>query len=131
MFLRFLIISVLRFITNILVIYVLYSFLLPSQMGETARLILTWLVLFITAFVFATWALAKKIPTRQQVLMLIAIWLAVSVSIFLIYGIFRSPRGAKVLIAPEILFQFVLEIGAILLAAFILKRRALKSELGE
>jgi hypothetical protein len=86
--------------------------------------------MFVLAFVFAMLAFGKRAPKRKDTLMLIAIWMLVTVCGFLLYGLVLSPRGVKAAVAPEILVQFVLEVLAIYLAAFRLRRQSVESILG-
>lgn len=130
MFLRFLIVSFIKFVASMLAIYILYSYVIPSSFSGVLAFIPTWLVMFVLAFVFALLAFGKKAPKRQDMLMLIAIWMTVTICGFLLYGLLLSPRGVRASVAPEILVQFVLEVLAIYLAAFRLRRQSVESILG-
>lgn len=110
---------------------VLYRFLIPVNASVVVVTGSAWLLAFILAFVFAVWCLGGKVPERRSVFLLISIWLAVNVSGYALYGILFSFRGAAAIVAPEILVQWVLEIAAIYLAVYRLKRRSVAAILGE
>ncbi|MBI4138950.1 hypothetical protein HY479_02255 [Candidatus Uhrbacteria bacterium] len=131
MILRYLGISFLKFTADILVILVLYTLVLPETFPPLALSALTWVVMFTVAFVFASWAVAKRIPVRQDMLALVAVWLTVTVGGYLIYGILLSSRGPWAAVSPELLIQYAVELVAIFFAVWRRKRRHAESNLGE
>lgn len=131
MWLKYLIISFLRFLAGFIGLIMLYRFVIP--IGSSVILVTgaAWLLAFLLAFIFAVWGLGDKAPDRQVVFLFIGIWLAVNVSGHALYGIFLSSRGISAIVAPEILAQWILEVAAIYLAVYRLKRRSVAAILGE
>ncbi|MBU0540094.1 hypothetical protein KKF59_02705 [Patescibacteria group bacterium] len=131
MWFRYLIISFLRFLAGFVGIVVLYRYLIP--VGASVVLVTgsAWLLAFILAFVFAVWCLGGKVPEKRSMFLLFGIWLAVNVSGYALYGMLFSTKGAAAIVAPEMLVQWALEIAAIYLAVYRLKRRSVAAILGE
>ncbi|MBU1348822.1 hypothetical protein KJ781_02020 [Patescibacteria group bacterium] len=130
MWFRFLLISFLKFIATMAAIVMLVK-MLPDATPSAVIIIVSWALALIFAFLFASWAFGTRLPIRKDVLSLVTIWSLVYVTGFLMYGILLSVRGPRVLISMEILVQLALEIGAILFAAYSIRRRRFAAVLGE
>ncbi|MEK7655806.1 MAG: hypothetical protein AAB386_03960 [Patescibacteria group bacterium] len=123
MLLRALGISILKLTADFLAIMLLFSYVIPSSFGGIVLSIITWCVTFFIAFVFASWAFSKRSPSRRNVLTLIAVWLTVTVGGFAVFGMRFSLQGLWAVVSTELLVQYVLEILAILFAAYRHKSR--------
>lgn len=130
MWFRFLVISFLKWVTMFGAILALAS-LLPDVLSGWPLMILTWIMAFILAFLFATWAFSKRMPDRRDTLLLIAIWSLIFFTGFFVYGLIFSVRGAMVMFSIELLIQLALEIIAIFFASYSIRRRRIASLLGE
>jgi len=130
MWFRFLVISLLKWVAVFAAIAVLSS-VAPSVLHGWILSIVVWIVAFILAFVFATWAFAKRMPVRNDTLLLVALWIFVYISMFFAYGVLLSTQGAYFVVSREILIQLVVEIVAVLYASYSSRRRRIASVLGE
>lgn len=130
MWFRFLVVSFLKFLATLVAIVVLGK-ILPERTPSALMIAASWTVAFILAFVFASWAFGKRLPERNDRLLLAGIWTLVYLSGFLTYGILMSVRGPRVVVSMEILIQLALELGAIALAAYSARRRRFAAVLGE
>lgn len=131
MLFRFLALSVLKWLANFAAAFILLGFVLPNQFTGLELDIPVWIVSTLIAFMFATWAVSKKMPSNRDTFMLLAIWTIVSITGFLIYGMVYSNYGPWAVVSPEILIQLVLESVAVYLACYRVRRMRIKSVLGE
>ena len=74
-------------------------------------------------FRFRNMVFAKRSPSRRNVLILIAVWFTVTVGGFAVFGMRFSLQGLWAVASTELLVQYVLEILAILFAAYRHKSR--------
>jgi len=130
MWFRFLVISFLKWVVVFASIAVL-SHVAPTVINGWVLSVAVWIVAFILAFVFATWAFSKRLPVRKDTLLLVGIWIFIYFMGFFTYGILLSTNGIRLMVAPEILTQLAIEIVAVLFAAYSSKRRRIASVLGE
>ncbi|MBU1032745.1 MAG: hypothetical protein ABII13_04700 [Patescibacteria group bacterium] len=116
--LRFLGITFIKFIVTTFGLFTLYALILPDVIPGWGINIITWIITFALAYLFAYWAVFNIKPNRKDTLLLVFIWLLVTVTGFLLYGILYSVQGPWLLVRPEILVQLVLEVLAILMVAY-------------
>jgi len=128
---RYALISFLKFVVTFYGLFSLYSYILPEWVVGNLLSAITWIAVFIISFLFATWAFHPGSPTDRDITKLVIVWLSVTIVLLLGFGIFFTFRGARILFEGEILIQLVIEVVAIILAGILLRRRALKQELGE
>lgn len=131
MWFRFLTISLLKLLVSVIGLFLLLAYLLPESLTGWPVIGISWLWSAIIAYFFAHWAFSKRNPTRQDVLMLTAFWLIVTVTAWLLYGITNSLRGPWIVVAPEFLVQLALEIFMLLFAAYRIRRQTFHRVLGE
>ncbi|MFH1078280.1 MAG: hypothetical protein V1745_03315 [Patescibacteria group bacterium] len=130
MWFRFFLISFFKFLASMATIVVVIK-ILPDATPSVVILLLSWTIAFILAFVFASWALGTRLPIRKDIIMLVTIWLAIFATGFLTYGILLSVRGPRIIVSYEILVQLALEMGAMFLAVYSIRRRRFAAVLGE
>ncbi|MFA5936155.1 MAG: hypothetical protein WC787_04885 [Patescibacteria group bacterium] len=131
MWLRYLVISFLNLVMGLLTLVILLAYILPTDSPSLLLQAVGWMIGFAFAFIFSHWAFSKKIPDRKDALMLVVFHIAFFLLIYALYGILISDRGVGVIVSLELVIQLVLEVIAILLAAYHLRRRKLQSMLGE
>lgn len=103
----------------------------PSNLGDVLPILFVWVVVFIVSFLFSLWLMSEKAPTKKQLGTLLAIWLAVTLTCFLAYGLRISFLGIRSILSIQIIGQIIVELVAVLVTASRLRRRSLKNELGE
>ncbi len=131
MWFRFFVISVLNFVASVAAILASVLYILPSTTPLLLLSAVNWLLAFLITCLFCRWAFSQRLPTRQDALLLVIVHLVIFVTGYLTYGIFMSDRGPWVIVAPEVLIQFGCEIAAIMLVAYHVRRRRLRTVLGE
>lgn len=112
-------------------ILLMLMFVVPDWLSSLLTAISVWTIGFLVAFLFAQWAFAKRMPTKGDVILLASLHLFVAVLFYAIYGIFVSENGVLILFTPDFSIEIILEILAILLSAYRIKRLRMKSVLGE
>ncbi len=131
MWFRFVTIISLKWSANILAVILLSTHVIPSAWSGYVRAIPLWFVSFVVAWIFSEWALRRVQPGRQEVALLLILWLMLSLSYQLLYGYISLGNVYSVINSLEMYIQFVLEICAVLLAAYAVRRRKVLSALGE
>ncbi len=131
MWLRFAAISSLKWIANILAIILLSTYVIPGSWSGYVRAIPLWFLSFVVAFVFAEWALYWVHPGRLEIIRLLSAWLVLSLSYQVLYGYISLGNVYSVIYSFDIYAQFILEVCAVLLAAYALRRHKILSLLDE
>lgn len=131
LFLRYLGISLLTQLALWISFVMLLRFILPDKTPVLIMSFGIWITAFIISLFFASWAFSSKLPGWRDSLALLLMRLLLSMSFWLSYGLIISVRGPWVLISPEILIQIAVECLAIPLAAYRIRRRKIRSALGE
>lgn len=131
MWLRYLGISFLNQVAQWTAFVITLRFILPDKTPLFLLNISMWALALLLSLFFAAWAFSGKLPTRLDALMLLVMRLLLAVTFWLAYGIFVSVRGPWAVVTPEILVQLGLEAAGVLIAAYIIRRRKIRSVLGE
>lgn len=127
---RYAFISFVKFTVALFGLFSVYVYLLPDWVSGNVLVGITWLAVFLIAFLFAEWAFHPAAPMNKDIVLLVVVWFSVTITMMLGYGILFSPRGPAIVATWEILGQFVFELAAILLAGYATRRRKLKQYLG-
>lgn len=106
-------------------------FVLPDSLPTFLLTGLVWMTFFILTLVFSTWAFSNGLPSRRDSFALAGIHLIVIIIMYFALGLFMFDQGPGIIFESELLFQFGLQITAIFLAAYRIRRQKLKSVLGE
>lgn len=130
MWLRYLGFSFLKWLVNLFVLSLLF-YALPHTWGGFILAVPAWIVSFIIAFAFAELAFGKELPGKRETVSLLVVWMLVSFTMQLLYSWFFLGTVAPVIISIDTYVQYVLEILAIVMAAYITRRRRIRFELGE
>ena len=131
MWFRFLWVSLVGWVLNLLLVLLVLRFLLPQTLPGLVLAILPWLISFIVAFIAGDWAFSSVIPGRQETVMFSIIWLVIGFTLFLVYGSFFLGDIRYITNSPDMYVTFVTEILGICLASFVTRRRKIKETLGE
>jgi hypothetical protein len=131
MWLRYLIVSFFKWLVNLFAVSLLFMYVLPSTWGGYALSFPAWIVSFIVAFACAELAFGKELPGKRETLRLLAVWMVVSLTLQILYAWFFFGTVSPVVRSLDVYVQYVLEIFAIVLAAYLTRRRKIKWELGE
>lgn len=131
MWFRFLVLSFLNVVAVAASVIVIAGFVFPSSWPAWMLMICIWIVAFLMAFFFANWALSTRLPNGQDTLHLVAMHLFAFVTLYLAYGTFISDRGPWVIASPELLAQLAIEIAAVFLSSYRMRRQKIKAVLGE
>lgn len=131
MWFRFLAISALNFAVTLASIFGLVLYILPEKTPLVLLNFANWVLAFLVTSLFSRWAFSKRLPTHQDSVLLVVFHLIVYLTGYLTYGLLLSDRGPLVVVSPEIVVQLVCEVAAIIVAAYHIRRRRLRSVLGE
>lgn len=123
--------SFLKFFATFYALFAVYQYVLPDWVAGNLLSVVTWFFMFLMCYGFATWALHPYAPSDRDMATLAIVWLAVTVLLLLWYGMFLSFRGSGILVEREIVIQLIVEIAAIILAGFMMRRRRLKRQFAE
>jgi hypothetical protein len=130
MTLRFLGISIAKWITLTAVLFGLMAYLIPQASGWLA-LAPMGLVTFAVAFGFAEWAFRADLPDRKMAFTLAGIWLMTSIVLQFFLEIWLFGRVWFLRYGLDIYGMYALELAAIFLAAFLTRRRRVMAVAGE
>lgn len=120
----------LKWVVVFLIIGFLYG-ALPKIMGDLGPTIFTWIVAFILSFLAAIFLFSNTAPSKKQLTMAVAVWVLVTLTCQLAYGLGLSSLGLRSITSLQTIGQLIAEVVALLLASATLRRRSLKNELGE
>ena len=129
MWLRFISISALKWVVMNCVIVLVSLYLIPRTWHGYAIIIPMWLITFACAFGFATWALSKRLPSWRDLGWLVVIWLVVSLILQNVYEQLLFGYALWFLRSLDLLLGFVIEILAIVLAFYFVRRNKIKASL--
>lgn len=131
MWFRFLGISMLNTGVTAVATILLAAFILPAATPTIVLSLIIWVCAFLSAFLCSELAFSKRLPDRNDIILLVGIHLVVFLTFYTTYGIFLSDKGPWFVVAPEIVAQLVLEGIAICVAGYRMRRQRLRSVLGE
>lgn len=129
--LRFVWIALLHWITNLALVMAVLRFALPQGLRGFALAAIPWLLSFILAFFYTEWAFRHTLPDRRTTVLLLCLWLVIGYSLHLFYAAYMFNNVFVVLRSPDLHLTYLFEIAAILLAAYVTRRRRIKAALGE
>lgn len=109
----------------------LAAFILPAATPTIVLSLIIWTSAFLSTFLCSELAFSKRLPDRNDIILLIAVHLIVFLTFYTTYGIFLSDKGPWFVVAPEIIAQLILEGIAICVAGYRMRRQRLRSVLGE
>jgi hypothetical protein len=131
MYLRSLCIAILHWLTSFFAIAVMLGFIFPQNASGWALNVPAWILAFLLSALFASWTFSPYLPGRREIFCVMIVWFLVLVTGYLGYGILFSLRGPFLIFEWEFLIQIALQLSAVWLAGFRLRRRKLKEVLGE
>jgi len=131
MWLRFFLISLARWVVDIVLVGFLLRLVIPDTWSGLATAVPIWVVSFLLAFAIAEWAFRRHIPTKHDIALLIVLWLVVGYALDILLAYFLIGSALVVAKSTDRHMTYLFEIGAILLAAYVTRRRKLKETLGE
>lgn len=109
----------------------LAAFILPAATPTIVLSLIIWACAFLCTFLCSELAFSRRLPDRNDIILLIGMHLVVFLTFYTTYGIFLSDKGPAFVVAPEILAQLLLEGIAICVAGYRMRRQRLRSVLGE
>lgn len=131
MWLRFFLISALKWIVSFIVVGILLRYVMPSAWSGFQIAAPMWVVAFFLSFFFAEWALQKTLPGKHETIMLLAIWLIVGYTFHIVYAFFVFSNVLVIANSPDLHITYLFEAAGVVLAAYAVRRRKIKSTLGE
>jgi hypothetical protein len=131
MFLRTLGISIVKWIAVFFAVTVFTSYVAPKSLHGYWLALPIWVMVFAIAYGFAYWVFHIKIPSRRDLLLLIAIWMVVTICLEAFYEVMTIGQPVFLLYSPDIYVQYLLEIIAILVCAQRIRKEKMKSVSGE
>lgn len=131
MYLRSLCIAILHWLISFFAIALMLGFILPSNASGWMLNVPAWILAFLLSALFASWAFSPYLPEPREIFFVIVLWFLVLVTGYLGYGILFSLRGPLLIFEWEFFVQIILQLVAVWLAGFRLRRRKLKEVLGE
>ena len=131
MWFRYLRISLLNVLMSLLALVLLLAYVIPHTLPAVAYQLIGWVIAFLVALAFSYWAFSKKIPERKDAIVLTAFHVFSFLLIYCAYGFVFSDHGVGVIFTIDFVVQLALEILAIFLVAYQLRRTKLRSMLGE
>jgi len=129
--LRYLGVSFLKWVAVYAAVALVTQTIVPKTVSGYALAAVAWLVAFMVSFGFAEWAFITQIPGKQETVSLICIWMTVTLTIFIFYFWYFFGTVKPFLYSIDTYVQLLLELLAILLAAYLTRRRKIKATFGE
>jgi hypothetical protein len=131
LWLRYLGISFLKWVVTYAATALLIVYVLPKNLSGYGLAAFAWLVAFGISFACAEWAFSIQIPGKRETAMLVAIWMVVTLSLFILYFWYFFGTVSPFIYSVDTYIQLLLELLAILLAAYLTRRRKIKAAFGE
>lgn len=131
MMFRFLSIVLLKWTANLLAVVLLLRFVVPGGWHGFLKAGPIWIASFIIAFLFAEWAFQKQLPSKRDLIQLVVIWIVVSYSLDIVGSVMVFDTARVALYGTDLHITMLFEVGAILAAAYVTRRRKIEKTLGE
>ncbi|MEO5927505.1 MAG: hypothetical protein ABIO72_02265 [Patescibacteria group bacterium] len=131
MWFRYLAFSFLNIVLELFGLVLFLAYVVPDSIPAWGYRLIGWVISFIFAVVFAYWAFAKKIPEKKDAILLVAFHVTMFLFVYSAYGMLFSDHGAGVIFTVDFMVQLGLEVLAIMLVSYRLRRSKLQSMLGE
>ncbi len=131
MIVRFIGISVVKWLVSFLVVYLAMSYLIPASIIGLGRIVLVWVLTTLSAFVFAEWAFKPKLPERQDIIQLMIVSTVVNVLLSIGTDIIVYGKPTLLIGSFDIQVQYLLELLVIPLAGYIARKRRLQAAASE
>lgn len=131
MWLRYFFLSGLKWFVQYFVVSFLTIFAVPIGLSGYLLSVPLWLVTFFIAFIFAEWVYSNHLPNNKNTAILIVIWMAVSLMLYIFLAYFILGSINYVINSIDIYVQLLLEVIAILLATKMIRKNRLSKVLSE
>jgi len=127
--LRYIGIAFLKWVMMYFVLMLAIQYIVPESLGGWWLALPMWILASAVAFPFAYWALHPSAPTKKGIIELAVVWVVVSALLqigydWMIWGQFIFSFNS-----PELLIQYALEIGMIVIAALYIRKKKLKASM--
>jgi hypothetical protein len=90
-----------------------------------------WVIGFLFAAVFSYWVFLKKVPEKKDTILLVVFHVFLFLLLYSAYGLLFSIQGPSVVFTFDFMVQLALELLAILIVSYRVRRGRLQSMLGE
>ncbi len=131
MWLRYLSLSILHWIAASAATFLLVQYVIPHALTGYTLAAPMWVIQFAIAFGFVMWAFHTKLPGRRETMMLLIIWFVITFALEAAFETSLAGRPAFLIYSTDLHVQYFLELAAILLAAYLTRRRRIKAVLSE
>lgn len=131
MWLRFLLVSFLNIVMGLFAIIVVLTYAIPEGLPSVAYRLISWVVAFILTLLFTFWAFHKHIPQQKDAIVLTAFHVVLFLLVYGAYGSTFLDRGTAAIFSLDFIVQLLVEVLAIQLIAYRMRRTKLQSMLGE
>ena len=131
MFFRYLGISIVKWIAVYTAILVFTMYVAPSWLRGNWLAIPIWIMVSAISYGFATWAMHIRIPTKNDLILLITVWMVVTICIEVFLETMAYGQPYFLLHDYQNYVQYLFEIVAILYAARVLRKKKMKKAGGE
>lgn len=131
MILRFMGISIVKWLSSFIVVYLMMNYVIPASIIGFWRIVLIWCATVLSAFVFAEWAFNTKSPDRKDILQLMIVGLCMNVLLSVTMDILMQGRPVYIFESFDIQVQYILEVLIVPVAAYVAQKRRQKSTIAE
>jgi apolipoprotein N-acyltransferase len=131
MWFRYLTLSFLNTILALFALLGLLTFVVPASVPGIVFRLVGWVIGFIFSLGFSYWIFHTKVPTQKDTILLAVFHVVAFMLVYSAYGVLFSDFGASVVFTLDFMVQLGLELLAILLMSYRIRRTKLQSMLGE
>lgn len=128
---RYLVISFCKFVAHFMLTSLFMLYVLPRTWHGYAVSVPMWFVSFVIAFVFAELAFKTKMPGKNETALLLGIWMVVSLTLQIFLVVYLLGTVMPLINSFDVYIQYMLEALAILMSAYLTRRRKIKATFGE
>ena len=129
--LRYLGISILKWISIYVTMLLFVTYVAPSWLKGYWLALPMWALTLLIAYGFGYWALHFKIPARREIAILIGVWMVTTICIEIWYEILTIGRPVFLMHSIDLYVQYLIEIVGILLAARMIRAHKYRVVSGE
>ncbi|MFZ2804284.1 MAG: hypothetical protein WA001_03600 [Patescibacteria group bacterium] len=129
--LRYLGIAFLDWVVTYVITGLVVHFIVPPTWTGYALSLVVWLIAFGVTFAFAEWAFRSRLPGKREMGVMLGIWMVVTVSLFILFFWYFLGTIGPFIYSVDSYVQLLLDIVAILLAGYLIRRRKIKEAFGE
>lgn len=124
-------IPLVKWLANLTVVVVVFSYILPSSMNKWLELGIGWAISCLIAMLFAYWAMHEVIPHGKDLAIMILIWAVITALMEMLISYYSFWDPFYTLLRYEFAVQLLVEVLGVLIMVKVLRRQHAYSHAAE